>query len=55
MTAIAILFVAGVLAWLYTRYLGKQSGEVMMGMGVLLLIPYAVIFIGTIVALVMLT
>lgn len=52
MTAILILLVAGLLAWFYARFLDKQSGEVMMGAGVLLLVPFAVIAIGAIVALV---
>lgn len=55
MTALAILVVAGVLTWLYTRYLTKQSGEVMMSLGVLLLIPYVVIVLGAILALALLT
>lgn len=55
MTAILILAAAALLAWLYSKYLGRQSGEVMMGCGVFLLIPFALILVGAIVALVVLT
>lgn len=55
MTAILIIIVGAVLAWLYSTYLRKQSGETMMGCGIFLLIPFLVIALGVVVALVVLT
>lgn len=51
MTAILILIVAGLLAWLYGRFVIRLSDEQLMGLNVLVLVPWVVIAIGTITAL----
>lgn len=56
MTAILILIVAALCAWLYGKVVGRIDGEDMMSIGPLLIcIPWLVIIVGTIVALVVLT
>lgn len=52
MTAIAILIVAVVFAWLWTRVIDGMTGEEAMTGGAILLAPYAVILVATIVALI---
>lgn len=55
MTALLILFVGVVLAALYGWLLSKADGETLMALNVMALVPWVVIAIGTIVALVVLT
>lgn len=55
MIAVAILIVAAILGWLWTRVVNRMSYEACMTLGVLMLVPPALILIGTVVALVVLT
>lgn len=52
MKALLILAAGGVLAWLYGRWLNRQTGEALMTFGVLAYAPWAVIAAGTVAALV---
>lgn len=55
MTALLILLVGILLAAAYGWLLNKASGELLMSLSVLVFIPWVIIAIGTIIALVVLT
>ena len=55
MTVLLILAIAAALGWAYGRWLSKADGETMMALGPLVLAPWAVIAIGTVIALLVLT
>lgn len=52
MNAILILVVAAFMAWLYAKLLDRLNGEEMMTLGPLVLVPWLVIVVGALVALV---
>lgn len=55
MTAILILFATAILAWGYKKFVDRASGEMLMTLGYVVLIPWVVIALGAIFALAVLT
>ena len=55
MKALAIIAIGLLLAWLYGRLLSKADGETLMSLNILALVPWVIIAIGTVAALVVLT
>lgn len=55
MNAVVILAVAFVLSWLWYKFLDDASGEELMGCGIFALLPFAVICVGAVGALLIFT
>lgn len=55
MIAVAILIVAAILGWFWTRVVDRMSYDLCMALGIRMLVPPLLILIGTVVALVVLT
>jgi hypothetical protein len=53
MTALLILCVAGLLAAGYYEVLARADGETLQGFGLLIFVPWLILLVGTVVALVL--